>query len=128
MEGFYETQYSSKVINLNFFLLIRYDDDHLDFWYKDSKNNKKCFLYDLRFNKEWIKRYGDICKSMYTKKTIDWVYEEEARAIIFDHNYKLGILKNKKAVLNDQFKIYQAYFSKINGETKINIHKVDIDF
>ena len=161
VEGFYETQYSSKVINLNFFLLIRYDDDHLDFWYKDCKNNKKCFLYDLRFNKEWIKKYGDICKSMYTKKTIDWVYEEEARAIIFDHNYKfsndksrkvfyqpnklkgiifgnntsvsdklkvLGILKNKKSVLNDEFKIYQAYFSKINEETKINIHQVNIDF
>lgn len=115
----------------------------------------------MRFNKEWIKKYDDICKSMYTKKNIDWAYEEEARAIIFDHNYKfsndksrrvlyqpnklkgiifgnntsvsdklkvLGILKNKKSVLNDQFKIYQAYFSKINGETKIKIHQVNIDF
>lgn len=88
VEGFYETQYSSKVIPLNFFLLIRYDDDHLDFWYKDSKNNKRCFLYDRRFNKDWIKDYGDLCKSIYTKKTIDWIYEEEARAIIFDHNYQ----------------------------------------
>ena len=49
VEGFYETQYSSKVINLNFFLLIRYDDDHLDFWCKDSNYNKKCFLDALRF-------------------------------------------------------------------------------
>lgn len=161
VEGFYETQYSSKVIPLNFFLLIRYDDDHLDFWYKDSKNNKKCFLYDRRFNKDWIKDYGDLCKSIYTKKTIDWVYEEEARAIIFDHNYQfyddktrkvfyvpnklkgiifghntsisdklrvLNILKNKKLELNNQFKIYQAYFSKTNEETKINIHQVNIDF
>ena len=49
VEGFYETQYSSKIIYLNFFLLIRYDDDHLDFGIKIVKiiRNVFCMISDL---------------------------------------------------------------------------------
>lgn len=160
VDGLFETQYSSNIECINFFLLIRYDDDHLDFWYKDSKTNKECFLYNMRINSEWIKQYNDICKSLYTKKTEDWEYEQEVRGIIFDHNYEftseqtrkifyepnklkgiifgyntsisdklkvMEILRNKKSELDDNFKLYQAYFSKNNEERKIKIYPLSID-
>ena len=114
----------------------------------------------MRINSEWIKQYGDICKSLYTKKTVDWEYEQEVRGIIFDYNYQytseqtrkifyepnklkgiifgnntsvsdklkvMEILSNKKSALDDNFKLYQAYFSNNNKETKIKIYPLSIE-
>lgn len=92
--GLYNVEYDESIIPINFFLLIRYSDEWLDFWY--THENNKCFLYDKRYDIQWPIHYGGLCKSIFTQKTIDWKSECEVRALILDHQYKYDSTEKRK--------------------------------
>ena len=94
VEGLYDVEYKETMIPINFFLLIRYSDKWLDFWYTHEDN--KCFLYDKRYDRQWPIHYASLCKSIFTQKTIDWKSECEVRALILDHQYRYDSTEKRK--------------------------------
>lgn len=94
VSGLYNINYKESTILINFFLLIRYSDEWLDFWY--THENNRCFLYDERYDKLWPIHYASLCKSIFTQKTIDWKDECEVRALILDHQYRYDNTEKRK--------------------------------
>lgn len=94
VEGLYDVNYEKVITPINFFLLIRYSDERLDFWY--TNENNRCSLYDERYDSQWPIHYASLCKSIFTQKTIDWNSECEVRALILDHQYKYDSTEKRK--------------------------------
>ena len=59
VEGLYDVNYEKVITPINFFLLIRYSDERLDFWY--TNENNRCSLYDERYDSQWPIHYASLC-------------------------------------------------------------------
>lgn len=99
--SFDEINYTNEQISLNFFdSLGMMPIGHLqEYWFKDSDGKYSSNMPS--YDKEWREKYWSNFKQSITKKTVDWLYENEYRLII---NNMMGSYPNEGFTLNYDFK------------------------
>ncbi len=118
IDGFEEIDFFKSIGNLS-------TPDLSKFWYSDQDNNVSVCSEDITNNENaWRTRYWDNFIKSVTKKSLDWKYENEYRAILTEGVVDRSPISHRKHTYD--FSLLNGIIFGINTEEKDKLKAIEI--